>query len=152
MEGKQLVASDGAIVCQINGLAVSQVGDHSFGHPSRVTARTYVGKQSIVQIDREVEMAGPIHNKGLMTLVGYLGGQYASDLPLSLSSQITFERNYGGIDGDSDERDEHALLDVAGESVVHALDDHIWIIGHRGFVPDIAAEARHVECSGNALA
>ncbi|UCG22794.1 MAG: AAA family ATPase, partial [Chloroflexota bacterium] len=97
MEGKQLVATSGAIVGQINGLAVSQIGDHAFGHPSRVTTRTYVGKQGVVQIDREVELAGRIHNKGVLTLIGYLGGQYAEDQPLSLSAQITFEQNYGGI-------------------------------------------------------
>jgi predicted ATP-dependent protease len=60
-----------------------------------------MGKEGVVQIDREVELAGPIHNKGVMTLVGYLGGHYAQDQPLSLSAQITFEQNYGGIEGDS---------------------------------------------------
>jgi lon-related putative ATP-dependent protease len=103
--------TEGAIVGQINGLAVSQVGEHAFGHPSRVTTRTYVGKQGVIQIDREVELAGPIHNKGLMTLIGYLGGEYAGDQPLSLSAQITFEQNYGGIDGDSASSTElYALL------------------------------------------
>ena len=101
MDSKQLIASRGEKVGQINGLAVSQVGDHAFGHPSRITTRTFVGKSGVVAIDREVNMAGAIHNKGLMTLVGYLGGQYATDHPLSLSAQITFEQNYGGIDGDS---------------------------------------------------
>jgi predicted ATP-dependent protease len=101
MEGKQLVATDGEITGQINGLAVSRIGEHAFGHPSRVTTRTFVGKRGVVQIDREVELAGPIHNKGLLTLNGYLGGQYADDQPLSLSALITFEQNYGGIEGDS---------------------------------------------------
>jgi lon-related putative ATP-dependent protease len=111
MEGKQLVATSGEIIGQINGLAVSRTGEHAFGHPSRVTARTYVGKQGVVQIDREVELAGRIHNKGLMTLIGYLGGQYAEDQPLSLSALITFEQNYGGIDGDSASSTElYALL------------------------------------------
>jgi lon-related putative ATP-dependent protease len=111
MEGKQLVSTQDEVVGQINGLAVSRVGEHAFGHPSRVTARTYVGKQGVVQIDREVELAGPLHNKGLLTLTGYLGGQYAGDRPLSLSAQITFEQNYGGIDGDSASSTElYALL------------------------------------------
>ena len=109
--GKQLVATEGAVVGQINGLTVSQIGEHAFGHPSRVTARTYAGKEGVVQIDREVKLAGRIHNKGLMTLVGYLGGQYADDLPLSLSAQITFEQSYGGIEGDSASSTElYALL------------------------------------------
>ncbi len=100
-DGKQLIATEGDVVGQINALSVSRVGEHTFGQATRVTARTYVGKQGVVQIDREVELAGPIHNKGLMTLVGYLGGQYADDQPLTLSAQITFEQNYGGIEGDS---------------------------------------------------
>jgi predicted ATP-dependent protease len=66
-----------------------------------VTARTYMGKGGVVQIDREVRLAGPIHNKGVMTLIGYLGGRYATEQPLTLSAQITFEQSYGGVDGDS---------------------------------------------------
>jgi predicted ATP-dependent protease len=101
MEGTLLIATQGEEVGQVNGLTVTAVGEHRFGHPSRVTARTFMGKEGVVQIDREVELAGPIHNKGVMTLVGYLGGHYAQDQPLSLSAQITFEQNYGGIEGDS---------------------------------------------------
>ena len=100
-EGKQLVSTTGAVAGQINGLTVQQVGEHAFGHPSRVTARTFVGEEGVVQIDREADLAGSFHDKGLYTLIGYLGGQYAGDLPLSLSAQITFEQNYSEIDGDS---------------------------------------------------
>ncbi|MGD8585811.1 MAG: ATP-binding protein [Chloroflexota bacterium] len=123
LEGKQLVATDGAIVGQINGLSISQIGDHSFGHPSRVTTRTYVGKQGVIQIDREVELAGAIHNKGVLTLVGYLGGQYAGDQPLSLSAQITFEQNYGGVEGDSASSTElYALLSsLSGKSIKQSI-------------------------------
>lgn len=111
MENKQLVTTHGAIAGQINGLAVQQIGEHYFGHPSRVTARTYVGEEGVIQIDREAELAGSLHDKGLYTLIGYLGGQYASDLPLSLSAQITFEQNYAEIDGDSASSTElYALL------------------------------------------
>ncbi len=111
LDGKILIATEGAALGQINGLSVAAVGDHQFGHASRVTARTFVGKEGVVQIDREVQLAGPIHNKGVMTLVGYLGGQYAHELPLSLSAQITFEQNYGGIEGDSASSTElYALL------------------------------------------
>jgi len=101
VEGRQLISTSGEAVGQINGLTVLQIGRHSFGHPSRLTARTYAGKEGVVQIDREAELAGPLHNKGLFTLVGYLGGQYAGDIPLTLSAKLTFEQNYGGIDGDS---------------------------------------------------
>jgi lon-related putative ATP-dependent protease len=101
LEGRQLISTSGNAVGQINGLTVLQIGRHSFGHPTRLTSRTYAGKEGVVQIDREAELAGPIHNKGLLTLVGYLGGQYAGDIPLTLSAKLTFEQNYGGIDGDS---------------------------------------------------
>ena len=110
-QGQQLVSTEGTAVGQINGLTVMQIGRHVFGHPSRLTARAYVGKEGVVQIDREAELAGPLHNKGLLTLIGYLGGQYATDMPLSLSAQITFEQNYGGVEGDSASSTElYALL------------------------------------------
>ena len=101
LDGTLLIATEGEAVGQINGLTVSWIGEHRFGQPSRVTARTYMGKDGVVQIDREVDLAGPIHNKGVLTLVGYLGGRYADELPLSLSAQITFEQTYGGVEGDS---------------------------------------------------
>lgn len=100
-DGKRLIAVQGRQVGQINGLTISQVGDYSFGFPSRLTARTYVGKSGVVHIEREVEMAGPLHNKGVMILVGYLGGQYADDQPLAFSAQLTFEQDYTGVEGDS---------------------------------------------------
>ena len=100
-EGKVFIDLDGEVVGQINGLAVLSLGDYVFGQPSRVTARTYIGTEGVINIDREVEMTGPIHNKGLMILHGYMGGQYADEQPLSLTASITFEQNYGGIEGDS---------------------------------------------------
>lgn len=111
LDKKQLLEVTGSKVGQINGLAVSQIGDYAFGHPSRLTVRTYVGNKGVVAIDREVNMAGAIHNKGVLILTGYLGGQYAIDHPLSLSAKITFEQNYGGVDGDSASSTElYALL------------------------------------------
>jgi predicted ATP-dependent protease len=101
LTSKLLINVDGEAVGQVNALTISSVGDHTFGHPTRVTARTYAGKEGVVQIDREVELAGPIHNKGVLTLVGYLGGRYADEHSLSLSAHISFEQNYGGLEGDS---------------------------------------------------
>lgn len=101
MEGDLLIATDGAVVGQVNGLSVLDLGDYMFGTPGRITARTYMGEDGVVNIEREVDMAGPIHNKGLLTLIGYLGGTYAQDQPLSLSASLTFEQNYMGIEGDS---------------------------------------------------
>lgn len=101
-DGILFIDTEGQVVGQVNGLAaVLQVGNYAFGQPQRITARTFMGRLGIVNIEREVALAGPIHNKGVMILTGYLGGQYAQDQPLTLSAQITFEQSYGGIEGDS---------------------------------------------------
>lgn len=95
------IDTTGEVVGQVNGLSVVGLGDYEFAQPSRITARAYMGKEGVVAIEREVEMAGPIHNKGVMTLRGYLGGQYATNQHLALTASITFEQNYGGVEGDS---------------------------------------------------
>jgi predicted ATP-dependent protease len=95
------VDTKGMVVGQINGLSVIDLTDYRFGHPSRITANVYMGQEGVVNIEREVKMTGPIHNKGLMILASYLGWKYAQDMPLALSARITFEQNYGGIEGDS---------------------------------------------------
>lgn len=100
-EGSVLMETSGEAVGQIKGLSVIDLGDHAFGQPGRITARTYMGDNGVVNIERETDMAGPIHNKGLLTLVGYLGGKYAQDQPLSFSASLTFEQSYIGVDGDS---------------------------------------------------
>lgn len=100
-EGTIMVSTKGTAVGQINGLSVLQLGEYSFGKPSRITARTYIGSEGVISIDREVKLGGPIHNKGSMILVGYLGGKYASHAPLSFSASITFEQLYDGVEGDS---------------------------------------------------
>jgi lon-related putative ATP-dependent protease len=86
---------------QINGLAVYSLGDRSFGSPSRITARIRLGKGEVIDIEREVEMGGPIHSKGVMILSGFLGARYAADQPLSLSATLVFEQSYSGVEGDS---------------------------------------------------
>jgi lon-related putative ATP-dependent protease len=91
----------GAEVGQVNALAVYQVGELSFGRPSRITAETFMGKHGIVNIEREAEMSGNTHDKGVMILSGYLGRTFAQKYPLSLSISITFEQSYSGVDGDS---------------------------------------------------
>ena len=91
----------GAVVGQINGLSVYSVGDAAFGRPSRITASTYLGRSGVINIEREAELSGPTHNKGVMILTGYLGGKYAQETPLSLSASLCFEQSYSGVDGDS---------------------------------------------------
>ncbi len=110
-EGQLLVDVDGAKPGQVNGLSVLQLGDYSFGHPSRITARTFVGSRGVVNIEREIELSGRIHSKGVAILAAYLGGKYAQDRPLSLNASLTFEQTYGEVDGDSASSTElYALL------------------------------------------
>ncbi|HHX73323.1 MAG TPA: AAA family ATPase [Firmicutes bacterium] len=100
-DGTHLLDLDGAKVGQINGLSVLNSGDYIFGRPSRITAVTYLGREGIINIERETKMSGRIHDKGLLTLSGYLAARFAQKFPLSLSASITFEQLYSGIDGDS---------------------------------------------------
>jgi len=100
-EGSILLDTEGLVVGQINGISIYDLGDHAFGIPSRITAKTYAGRSGILNIDREVRLAGQIHNKASLILVGILGGLYAQDRPLSLSASICFEQMYGGVEGDS---------------------------------------------------
>lgn len=95
------VLTDGEVVGQINALSVLDTGELMFGRPSRVTARTRLGTGKVIDIEREVELGGAIHSKGVMILSGYLGSRYASDDSLSLSATLVFEQSYGGVDGDS---------------------------------------------------
>jgi lon-related putative ATP-dependent protease len=96
-----MIDVEGETVGQVNALAVYQIGDISFGRPSRITAEAYMGKEGIVNIDREAQLSGKTHDKGVMILSGYLGKTFAQKFPLSVTISITFEQSYGGIDGDS---------------------------------------------------
>ncbi len=110
-DGTIMVDTDGAVVGQINGLSVISLGDHTFGRPSRITARTWLGQAGMVNVEREVKLSGPIHDKGVLILTGYLGGTFARSYPLSLSASICFEQNYEGVEGDSASSTElYALL------------------------------------------
>ena len=100
-EGTILVDVYDAVVGQVNGLAVFQMGDFTFGKPSRITAKTFMGRGGIINIERESKMSGRSHDKGVLILGGYLGGKYAQESPLSLASTVCFEQSYDGVDGDS---------------------------------------------------
>ena len=100
-DGTIMVDTVGAETGQINGLSVITLGDYTFGRPSRVTARVYMGRGGMVNIEREVKLSGPIHDKGMLILTGYLGGKFAHDKPLSFSASICFEQSYDGVEGDS---------------------------------------------------
>ena len=96
-----LIDIDGEAVGQVNGLSIMSLGDFSFGVPSRVTASTGLGREGIIDIQREAKLAGPIHTKGVMILSGCLAEKYAKDKPLSLSARLVFEQSYGMVEGDS---------------------------------------------------
>jgi predicted ATP-dependent protease len=99
--GTIMIDVQGEVVGQLNGLSVYTLGDVSFGRPSRITAKTFLGRGGVINIERESQLSGPIHNKGVMILSGYLGSKYAQDSPLSLSASLCFEQSYEGVEGDS---------------------------------------------------
>jgi predicted ATP-dependent protease len=99
--GTIMIDAEGDVVGQVNGLSVYSLGDITFGKPSRITAKTFLGRGGVINIERESQLSGPIHNKGVMILSGYLGWKYAQDKPLSLSASLCFEQSYEGVEGDS---------------------------------------------------
>ncbi|MCI9177282.1 MAG: AAA family ATPase [Clostridia bacterium] len=100
-ENSLLIDTSNFVTGQINGLTVMSIGEYSFGKPVRITANTYTGKSGIINIEREVELSGSSHSKGVLILSGYLGEMFAQDIPLSLTASICFEQLYNGVDGDS---------------------------------------------------
>ncbi len=100
-EGILIIDIEGKKVGQVNGLTVYDLGNFRFGKPSRITASSYIGEKGIISIEREVELSGPIYDKGVLILSGYIGSRYGKDTPLTLSCSITFEQSYGEVEGDS---------------------------------------------------
>ncbi|MGD8623443.1 MAG: ATP-binding protein [Anaerolineae bacterium] len=115
-EGVLRVDVSGEALGQVNGLSILSLGNYQFAKPSRITSRTYTGKDGIVSLNREAKLSGRIYDKGLLTINGYLGGQYALDVPLNLSASIAFEQLYNEIEGDSASSAElYALLSSLSE-------------------------------------
>jgi lon-related putative ATP-dependent protease len=140
------IDTSGNKVGQVNGLSVLDLSDYTFGQPGRITARVYLGEDGVVNIEREVDMAGPIHNKGLLTLVGYLGGQYAQQTPLSLSASLTFEQNYAGVDGDSASAAElFALLSELSQSPLRQDVAVTGSINQRGDIQPVGGVTEKIE-------
>jgi len=111
-----LIDTDGKQTGQVNGLSVYQYGDFAFGRPSRITARVRVGKGEVLDIEREVDLGGPIHSKGVMILSSFLGSRFSPDRQLSLTASLVFEQSYGGVEGDSASSAElYALLSSIAE-------------------------------------
>ncbi|MCF7803963.1 MAG: AAA family ATPase [Candidatus Marinimicrobia bacterium] len=97
----KMIDTQGVEIGQVNALAVYQIGDFAFGQPSKITAECYMGKDGIINIERNAKLSGKIHDKGVEILSGWLGKQFAQDFPLNINISITFEQSYGGVDGDS---------------------------------------------------
>ena len=118
-----LIDTESEKVGQINGLSVYMLGNQSFGKPSRITTRIKMGKGEVSDIEREVDMGGPIHSKGVMILAGFLGGRFGEEQPLSLSATLVFEQSYGGVEGDSASSAElYALLSaISGKPIKQCL-------------------------------
>ncbi|MDD5207147.1 MAG: Lon protease family protein, partial [Desulfobacterales bacterium] len=109
--GTLMIDVDGEVVGQVNGLAVFSMGDHMFGKPTRITATTSMGRSGIINIEREADLSGSTHNKGVLILSGYLRKKYAQEKPLTMSASLAFEQSYSGVDGDSASSTEiYALL------------------------------------------
>lgn len=109
--GTLMIDVDGEKVGQVNGLAVYDMGDYAFGKPNRITASTSMGRAGIINIEREADLSGKTHNKGVLILSGYLRHKFAQEKPLTMSASIAFEQSYGGVDGDSASSTEiYALL------------------------------------------
>lgn len=121
--GILLLDTTGEVVGQINGLFVVDLGNYRFGHPTRITATTRLGEGEVIDIEREVELGGALHSKGVLILSAFIGSRYAADIPLSLSASLVFEQTYGGVEGDSASLAECCALlsSLAGLPITQAL-------------------------------
>lgn len=145
-EGVILIDTAGEAVGQINGLSILDMGDYSFGKPSRITANTYMGESGIVNIEREVEMSGTSHSKGVLILSGYIGQKYAQEMPLSLSCSLCFEQLYSGVDGDSASSAElYAILSSLAEVPIRQYLAVTGSVNQKGEIQPIGGATRKIE-------
>ena len=152
-----LIDTDGKTVGQINGLAVLRIGDFTFGRPNRITATVALGSGKVIDIEREVELGGPIHSKGVLILSSYLRATYAADQTLSLSASLVFEQSYGGVEGDSASCAELcALLSALSAAPIDQSFAITGAVNQRGEVQAIGGVSQKVEgffdiCRGRGL-
>ena len=146
VRGTLLIDTAGAQVGQVNGLSVVDLGNIAFGHPSRITASVRLGKGEVVDIQREVELSGPIHSKGVLILSGFLGGRYALDRPLALSASLVFEQTYGEVEGDSASSAElYALLSALADVPIRQSLAVTGSVNQRGEVQAIGGVNEKIE-------
>jgi lon-related putative ATP-dependent protease len=145
-DGTLILELDGERVGQVNGLALFDLGDHVFAQPSRITATTAVGRSGIVDIDREADLSGAIHTKGVLILAGFLRDRFAQDKPLALTASLCFEQSYGGIDGDSASSAElYALLSSLADVPLRQGIAVTGSVNQRGEVQPIGGVNRKIE-------
>lgn len=145
-EDALLIDTEGFCIGQINGLTVVTIGDYTFGKPARITASTYMGKEGIVNIEREIEMSGSSHSKGVLILTGYLGSQFAQDIPLSLTANLCFEQLYGGVDGDSASSTEaYAILSSLSDLPINQSIAVTGSVNQKGYIQPIGGVNEKIE-------
>ncbi|MFC2059275.1 S16 family serine protease, partial [Chloroflexota bacterium] len=145
-KGTIMIDTEGAVVGQVNGLSVYALGDITFGKPSRITANTFIGRNGIINIERESQLSGGIHDKGVMILSGYLGSKYAQDKPLSLSASLCFEQSYEGVDGDSASSTElYAVLSSLSEVPIGQNIAVTGSVNQKGEIQPIGGVNRKIE-------
>ncbi|NOZ70354.1 MAG: AAA family ATPase [Chloroflexi bacterium] len=145
-EGTVMVDTEGAVVGQINGLAIITMGDYAFGKPSRITASTYLGSKGVINIERESKLSGRIHDKGVLILVGYLGNCFGQDKPLNLNASIAFEQSYEGVDGDSASSTElYALLSAIAEIPIKQAIAATGSVNQRGEIQAVGGVTAKIE-------
>jgi lon-related putative ATP-dependent protease len=140
------IEAAGEQIGQVNGLSVVTLGNFSFGNPSRITARVRLGRGEVVDIEREVELGGPLHSKGVLILGGFLGGRFGKSRPLSLSASLVFEQSYGGVDGDSASAAElFALLSALAEAPIKQCFAVTGSVDQRGQIQAIGGVNEKIE-------
>ena len=145
-EDSLLITTSGYETGVINGLTILTVGDYTFGKPSRITANTFMGKNGIVNIEREVDMSGTSHSKGVLILSGYLGETFAQDITLSLTASICFEQLYNGVDGDSASSTEaYAILSSLSGIPINQAIAVTGSVNQKGFIQPIGGVNEKIE-------
>ncbi|MEN6303012.1 MAG: S16 family serine protease, partial [Armatimonadia bacterium] len=137
---------EGAVVGQINGLSIMQLGDYMIGRPGRLTCRTFTGRSGVIQIDREAKLTGRIHDKGMMTLSGFLGERYGKNEQIQLSATLSFEQLYSELEGDSASSTElYCLLSSIGEVPIRQGIAVTGSVNQKGEVQAIGGVSRKIE-------
>lgn len=141
-----LIDTEGYKIGEINGLTVMSIGDYTFGKPAKITANTYMGKTGVVNVEREADMSGATHSKGVLILRGYLGEKFAQDFPLSLTASLCFEQLYNGVDGDSASSTEcYAILSSLSEIPINQSIAVTGSVNQKGYIQPIGGVNEKIE-------